>query len=76
MEADHAVLLLEEIRDLQREHLAAYREALENQRRSIAQHEEAIAFSRRMILRIVWVAIPAIAILVGLIVWITLEFVL
>ena len=49
--ADEQVLkLLEEIRDLQKQHLARYGEALQNQREAIANQTNAIRRSRIVLL--------------------------
>lgn len=51
---DRAVVLLEEIRSLQREHLELYRQAVRNQEDSIRlQREAQDEFRRRM--KLVWV---------------------
>ncbi len=50
MADDHVIKLLEEIRDLQKQHLARYGEALQNQREAIANQKNAIRRSRMMLL--------------------------
>jgi hypothetical protein len=42
MDDDRVVRLLEELRDLQRQHVANYQEALRNQAESIALQKEAV----------------------------------
>ena len=47
MDDDRVVRLLEEIRDLQRQHLEGYKEALQNQKDSMAFNREAQRRSRQ-----------------------------
>ena len=50
MADEHVIKLLEEIRDLQKQHLARYGEALQNQREAIANQKNAIRRSRILLL--------------------------
>ncbi len=50
MADEQVVKLLEEIRDLQKQHLARYGEALQNQREAIANQKNAIRRSRIVLL--------------------------
>ncbi len=50
MADEQVVKLLEEIRDLQKQHLARYGEALQNQREAIANQKNAIRRSRILLL--------------------------
>ncbi len=66
MEADGQVrALLEEIRNLQQEHLAEYRrvtqQSLEMQQRAITRHEQAVRVYRRVILPVVAVLLLLLA---------------
>ncbi len=61
--------LLEEICDLHREHLDLYREALANQTSSIAQQRAAIAYTRRFGRLAMFVVLPALAFVLGLLIW-------
>jgi CHASE3 domain sensor protein len=50
MADEQVIRLLEEIRDLQKQHLASYGQALQNQREAIANQKSAIRRSRIMLL--------------------------
>ena len=50
MADEQVIKLLEEIRDLQKQHLARYGEALQNQREAIANQKNAIRRSRIVLL--------------------------
>ncbi|HET7209398.1 MAG TPA: hypothetical protein VFI95_22675 [Terriglobales bacterium] len=50
MADDQVIKLLEEIRDLQKQHLAKYGEALQNQREAIANQKNNIRRSRRTLI--------------------------
>ena len=65
--------LLEEIRDLQSEHLALYRTALETQQESVRSQREAIAFQRIMMKRLSLIILPVLAFVIGLVIWLVLQ---
>lgn len=50
MADEQVIKLLEEIRDLQKQHIARYGEALQNQREAIANQKNAIRRSRILLL--------------------------
>ncbi|HEY7635548.1 MAG TPA: hypothetical protein VH763_08395 [Gemmatimonadales bacterium] len=49
MDEDRVVRLLEEIRDLQRQHLQAYGRALENQQESIRLQRDSVGRARKLL---------------------------
>ena len=61
MDEDRVVKLLEEIRDLQRQHVENYKDALANQRESIAMTQRYARTQRQ-------IQVVALAIVVGLVV--------
>lgn len=50
MPDDQVLRLLQEIRDLQKQHLQHYQDALANQREAIATQKQAVQRSRRLLL--------------------------
>ena len=74
MTTERTETLLQEIRDAQREHLDLYREAFANQQASIQSQQEAIAYQKRMVRVGLLIILPVLALVVGLIIWITLSF--
>ena len=48
MDTDRAIQLLEEIRDLQRQQVASYQQALRNQEEAVRAQREAMARGRRL----------------------------
>ena len=75
MNDDPRVLaVLEEMRDVQRRHLELYEQAVRNQEDSIRAQQEAIRFQKESMRRVMLVALPLIAIVLGLILWLTLAF--
>jgi hypothetical protein len=72
---DQRVLeVLQEIRDVQREHFALYQEAVRNQGVSIRAQQEAIEFQKTSIRRVSLIALPLIAVVLGLLGWLMLAF--
>ena len=68
MTDDRVIRLLEEVRDLQREHLEHYKEALRNQAESIQLQREWSAATKRR-LRVVFVLIAIVLALIIVPVW-------
>ena len=66
--------VLEEIRDVQRRHFELYERAVANQEASIRAQEEAIRFQKSSMRRVMLVALPLIAIVLGLLFWLMLVF--
>ena len=69
MENERSERLLEEIRNLQREHLDLYKQAFENQRRSVEAQREAIAYQKRMGRRLSAIVLPVLALVIALAAW-------
>ncbi|MDH3734952.1 MAG: hypothetical protein OEU54_15590 [Gemmatimonadota bacterium] len=75
MSQDERVIeVLEEIRDTQRQHFELYQEAVRNQEESIRAQQEAIRFQKVTTRRLMFGLIPLIAIVLGLLLWLTLAF--
>ena len=75
MDRDERVLeVLEDMRDTQRRHFELYQEAVRNQEESIRQQQEAIRFQKTVTRRILFLALPLIAVVLGLLFWVTLTF--
>ncbi|MDX1394706.1 MAG: hypothetical protein R3195_09945 [Gemmatimonadota bacterium] len=75
MSDDPRVLaVLEEIRDVQRRHFELYQKAVANQEASIRAQEDAIRFQKSSMRRVMLVALPLIAIVLGLLLWLMLAF--
>lgn len=66
--------VLEEIRDVQHRHFELYERAVANQEASIRAQEEAIRFQKSSMRRVMLVALPLIAIVLGLLLWLMLVF--
>ena len=63
MHDDRTIRLLEEIRDLQRQHAEIYKEAVRNQ-------QDAILFQRRVTKRMTMLVVPLIVVVLILIAWV------
>lgn len=74
MSDERVIQVLEEIRDTQRSHFELYQEAVRNQEESIRQQQEAIRFQKSVTKRMLLVVVPLIAIVLGLLLWLTLTF--
>lgn len=66
--------VLQEIRDVQRKHFDLYQEAVRNQEESIRAQQEAIRFQKVSMQRVSLIAVPLIAIVLGLLLWLMLAF--
>ncbi len=75
MTGERSEALFQDIRDAQREHLELYKEALANQQPSIEKQQEAIEYQRRMIRVGFRIILPVLAFVVGVIIWLMLNFI-
>jgi len=66
--------ILQDIRDVQREHFELYQTAVKNQEESIRAQQEAIRFQKTSMRRVTLIALPLIAIVLGVLLWLTLAF--
>lgn len=71
---EQVIAVLEEIRDTQARHFELYQEAVRNQEESIRAQQEAIRFQKVTTRRLMFGLVPLIAIVLGLILWLTLVF--
>lgn len=74
MTDDRTYQLLLEIRDLQRQHVELYREALANQTQALKRQEEAIAFQRSRMRLLSVVLLPVIIALLLFVSWFAVWF--
>ncbi len=69
MDDARIVKLLEEIRDLQQDHAANYRDAVRNQQESIRNQQDAIRYQRTVTRRLMIFLAPVILLLLLLVGW-------
>jgi hypothetical protein len=75
MSDEHTVRLLEEIRDLQRQHLESHREALRNQAESVRMQRDIYEVTRRRFRLIPYVILVVLA-LVGVVLLLMVRWIL
>lgn len=69
MTDERIIELLQEIRDLQRQHIANHEEAVRNQQEAIRNQQEAIRYQRNVTRRLLLLMIPVIAVIFALVAW-------